>query len=507
MQPGISPNVEANRQAMKQALGTSVDIIYRGFISGFRGARKGLIVFVEGLADGKAVEALIAAAVQFANPPYEQPPTKADPILDFAETVAHTIEFSITKKLETATHEVLSGNTLLFLDGAEHVLIAGTRYNPGRNVSEPTTESEVRGPRDGFIETLRVNTVLVRRRIRDPKLRMESLVVGERTRTDVVVAYIEGLASPDLVAEVRSRLHRVKIDAVLESGYIDELIQDNPWSPFGSTFSTERPDRVAAALLEGRVAIMTDNTPFVLIVPTVFWQFLQAPGDYYHNWWAGTGFRLIRQFALLVALVLPSLYVILTTYHHEMIPTPMALSVAGGREGTPLPTIGEVLGMEIMFEIMHEAGLRLPRAVGQTVSIVGALVIGQAAVQAGLVSPTTVIVIATTGITGFALPIYSASIAIRLMRFPLLLLSSALGVFGFITGTTVLALHLASLRSFGEAYLAPVAPMLTAEMNDSVVRAPWWAQVLRPRLGTRGLTKRIARGQKPTPPNRGGKTK
>ncbi|MGE5676201.1 MAG: spore germination protein, partial [Mycobacterium leprae] len=258
---------------------------------------------------------------------------------------------------------------------------------------------------------------------------------------------------------------------------------------------------VTANLLEGRVAILADNTPLALIVPTTFWMLLQAPGDYYQAFWVGTAFRWIRFIAFLVALTIPALYVMLATFHQEMIPTPMALNVAGGREGTPLPTLVEVLLMTFLFEVLNEAGLRLPQAVGQSVSIVGGLVVGQAAVQAGLVAPATVIVVATAGLNAFALPSYSLSLTLRVVRVPLLLATGFLGVFGFIGVTSVLALHAASLRSFGEPFLAPIAPVLFVEQQDTLVRAPWFNLLKRPRLGQSPNTDRQPAGQMPSPRN------
>lgn len=499
----MSRNLQDNDRAMHAALGTSVDLIYREFTCGHRGPRKGILVFVDGLAEGKAVQDLLEAAVRFTNPPFAQPRALGDPVLDFKETVVHAIELRTSRKLADAVESVLAGETALFLDGGEHVLLADTRWNPSRAPDEPVAETEVRGPRDGMVENIRINTVLVRRRIRDPRLRVEALQMGRRTRTDVALLYIEGLADPGVVQEVRRRLERVQIDGIYATGQIEELIADNPLSPFPTTLSTERPDRAAAALLEGRVCIMVDNTPFALLVPGNLWQQLQAPGDYYNNYWAGSALRLLRFGSLLMALVMPSLFTILTTFHHEMLPTPLALTIAGGREGRPLPSVGEVLLLETMFEVMQEAGLRLPRAVGQTVSIVGALVIGEAAVAAGIISPATVIVIATTGISGFAIPVFATSLTIRLLRFPLLLLSGALGVFGFLAGTSILALYLASLRSFGAPFTAPVAPLQVPEQRDTLIRLPWWKMTRLPRLGREQRTRRQP-NQMPRPPRHGG---
>lgn len=490
------------KAAVQSEFGNTMDLIVRTFATG--SGRSGLIVCFDGLAEGKGVETALNAVTHWTNPPFSYPMVDGDPITILKESLVGLPEVKVARKLDEVFTAVLQGQTAIFLEGAGTALLADTRYHPGRSVDEPATEAEVRAARDGFVENIILNITLVRRRIRDPKLRFEPQQIGRRTRTDVALAYIEDLADAKLVAEARRRLQRIEIDAVLGTGQIEELIRDSPLSPFATVAITERPDRVSAALLEGRVVIMLDNTPFCLMLPTVFWEYVQTPGDYQLSFLISSFLRLLRLIAILTALTLPSLYVILTTFHHEMIPTPLALSVAGGREGTPLPTLLEVLGMEITFEIIQEAGLRLPRAIGQTVSIVGALVIGEAAVQAGLVSPSTVIVIATAGITGFAIPSFSASLSIRLVRMPLLLLSGTLGVFGFIMGTSILALHLCSLRSFGVPFLSPVAPLRRMEQQDTLVRFPTWKLNRRPGLGLQDRSPRQKQDLMPQPPKGGG---
>ncbi|MDF2726372.1 MAG: GerA spore germination protein, partial [Paenibacillus sp.] len=323
----------------------------------------------------------------------------------------------------------------------------------------------------------------------------DSMQIGTRTRTDINIAYIQSLAKDTLVAEVKRRLERIRIDAILESGYIEELIEDSPLSPFNTVQSTERPDKVASALLEGRVAILVDNTPVVLIVPTFFWQFLQAPDDYYNRYWIGTFFRIVRYFGFLISLILPSIYVMLVSFHHEMIPTSLALTIASGREVVPFPVLLEALIMELAFELMREAGLRMPRQIGQAVSIVGSLIIGQAAVQAGLVSPFMVIVVAITGISSFAIPTYSSSLSLRIFRFPLLIASGVFGLLGFATAFFAILLHALSVRSFGEAYLAPASPFRPSDQRDMLLRVPMWMMDQRPSQSQDG--KRQGRAQHP----------
>lgn len=404
---------------------------------------------------------------------------------------------------EEIIYGILEGNTVLLIDHCEEALIFSTKGGEKRSVDEPQTETVVRGPRDGFVESIAVNKALIRRRIKDPMLRMQGMQIGKRTKTNVEVAYIEGIVKDGLVEEVLARLRKIKIDAILESGYIEELIDDAPMSLFTTIQGTERPDKVAAGLLEGRVAILVDNTPFALLVPTHFWQFLEAADDHYTHFWMGTFFRFIRYIAFIISLTLPAIYVMLVTFHQEMIPTPLAITIAAGREVIPLPALFEAILMELAFELMREAGLRLPKPVGQAVSIVGSLIIGQAAVEAGLVSPIMVIIVATTGIASFAIPNYSASFSIRLVRFPILIAAGTLGLLGFATVFVVLLIHAISLRSFGEPYLAPIMPLNASDVKDTLVRAPIWSMDTRPNEGEKNQH-REGESQKPSPNQKNG---
>jgi hypothetical protein len=371
-------------------------------------------------------------------------------------------------------------------------------------VSEPVAEGEVRASRDGFIENIRVNTSLIRRRIKDYSLRIDSMKIGVRTKTDVALVYIDNLVDKGILGELKSRLERIDVDSILESGYIEELIEDAPLSVFPTIEHTERPDKASAAILEGRIAVIVDNTPFCLVVPTIFWQFIQATGDYYERHYVSSFIRWIRILALFISLTASSFYVLLSSFHQEMYPTALALRVAAGREGVPFPAIMEVFLLEIMFEILREAGLRMPKPVGQAVSIVGALVIGEAAVNAGLVGPTLVVIIAAEAISSFAIPAYSLALAFRLLKFPLLVLSATFGLLGFLGGNMLVALHLLSLRSFGAPFLTPIDPFRVHGNKDVIIRVPWWKMTKRPKAASTQNVKRQADSEtlKPKPPSK-----
>lgn len=273
---------------------------------------------------------------------------------------------------------------------------------------------------------------------------------------------------------------KIKIDAVLESGYIEEFIEDDTYSPFPQAQYTERPDTVAAQLLEGRFAIFTDNTPFVLTGPITFWRLMQASEDYYERYLMSNLIRWLRYMFLFVALYLPAIYVAVITYHQDLMPTNLMFSVASAREPIPFPAIIEALIMEISFEALREAGVRLPKTIGQTVSILGALVIGTAAVEAGIVSAPMVIIVSLTGIASFTIPRFNLAISIRMLRFPLMFLASIFGIFGIMLGTIILVLHLCNLQSFGIPYLSGISPFKRDEVKDIFVRAPWWTMTRRP---------------------------
>ncbi|KJR47200.1 Spore germination protein GerKA [Desulfosporosinus sp. I2] len=303
------------------------------------------------------------------------------------------------------------------------------------------------------------------------------------TNTDLVVTYIEKIASPDIVSEVFRRLSKIKMDGMLGNGYIEEMIEDNPYSPFPQISFTERPDVLAGKLLEGKVGIIVDGTPIVLVVPAVLTQFLNVNEDYYQRAMVAILSRFVRYVGAFVAFVAPSVYIAVTTFHQEIIPTDLLLSISAGRQGVPFPALLEALTMTVVLEILQEAGLRLPKPIGSTIGIVGALVIGDAAVKASLVSPLMVIIIGLTAVASYAIPTFDLSLAVRLIRFPLMILAGILGFFGVTVGLYVILIHLLGLRSFGVPYTSPIAPLrIRALLQDTFVRAPWWALKRRPQL-------------------------
>jgi len=501
----LSPDLEINLLMMKTVFSECSDAIFREFYFAGDERIKLAIVYMDGMADKIQITAQIMRSLMLDAPLVEQDEelTRARALTTIKKLlpIQHIEE---TNNLGKAVDAVLSGDTVLFVDGHASAIINASRGWEGRNVEESQTELAVRGPREAFVETIRVNLSLLRRKIKSPDLKIEMMKLGRVTKTDVAVVYIKGIVNDKLVAEVKERLGRIEIDAVLETGYIEELIEDSPWSPFSTVYHTERPDKVAAQLLEGRAAILMDGTPYALTVPVFFVEAIQNPEDYYERSVYSSAVRLVRLISLVISLLGPSLYIAIVTYHQEMLPTALLLSLAAQREAVPFPALVEAVVMEFAFEILREAGIRLPRQVGQAVSIVGALIIGEAAVRAGIIAASTVIVVALTGIASFTF-YYSASVSIRFLRFPMMVLAGTLGLYGVICGVLTILTHLATLRSFGYPYLFPVAPFSAGDMKDVVVRAPWWVMLRRPRLIGKTDPRREAAGLEPSPPPDGRK--
>lgn len=387
-----------------------------------------------------------------------------------------------TQSLQQLALGILGGKTGLIVEGVPKAFIIGGPQGKTRSIDEPLSEALLRGPRIGFTEQLSDNTGILRRYGSDQSLFIEKYQVGNRVKKDLAIAYMQDIADPKLVEEVRKRIHAMEMDVMLESGYVEQLIEDSAFSPFQQVLNTERPDRVMGALLEGRVAILLDGTPFVLIVPVTFSMLLQSPEDYYERWVPGTFLRMLRFLAAMLALLAPALYISFISFHPGLIPTKLVLTIIETRAGVPFPSIIEVLIMELSIEILREAGIRLPKPIGPAMGIVGGLIIGQAAVQAGIISQFLVIVVAVTAISSFTIPVYSAGLTLRILRFAAMFSAAALGLFGVVMFFLLICTHLARLSSFGVPYVAPAVPYSLQAWKDFIIRAPIRMMRLRPKL-------------------------
>lgn len=488
-------NLDINMQRINEAAGFSYDITIRRFTAG---GLPGALVYLEGLTDRRSTEEIVRTLI-LESEKLKIPLKKGRGLEIARERLLTTDELSPADNIADLFAGMSRGGAAVFLDGSPGALICDTRDPKTRPVSEPENETALRGPRDGFVESLRINTSLLRLRLPIPQLWIETTTLGQLSRTEVALIYLKGLARDKLVREARSRLKQIDIDAVLGTGYLEDFIEDNPYTLFPLTYRTERPDKVAAALLEGRVAIMANGTPFALIAPTELAMLMQAPDDYFEPLPIGVFIRLLRYAALIVSLILPGLYVGVVTFHPELLPTSLFLRTISAREGVPFPVIAEMLLLELIFEILREAGLRLPPAIGPAISIVGALILGDAAIRAGLVSPGVVIIVALTAIAGFSTPAFALSTAFRLLRFIFTILGAAFGLFGLQFALLLTIIHLCSLRSFGMPYLSPLAPLILSDLKDSIITVWWWGMRSRPKLlGGREPLRQPA-GQKPQP--------
>ncbi|WP_255314492.1 spore germination protein [Bacillus sp. FJAT-26390] len=371
--------------------------------------------------------------------------------------------------LKELAHKMAAGYAGLALDGASSILMLDVKKMDNRSVAEPTSQAVVRGPKDGFTESADTNMSLIRRRLINEKLRFEKYIVGAKSFTPVYLTYLEGGVESKVLDRIRKRLQQNEMSSVMDSGNLEELLRPKGFSLFPTVYSSERPDAVCCSIMEAKAAIIVNGSPFVLVVPAVMNDFFKSPEDHY-QWFAfGTFTRLLRYLAFFFSLLAPAIYIAITTFHAELIPTVLLTSIVAQREGIPFPAVIEILLMEITFEILREAGTRMPRVVGQTISIVGALVLGEAAVQAGIVSSINVIVVSLTAISGFAVPIYSFGTNVRLLRFGFIFLAGLLGLYGVILGSAFLLIHMVRLQSFGVVYLSPFVPFRASNQKDAIM--------------------------------------
>jgi len=394
-----------------------------------------------------------------------------------------TADLSEAETWDDVLYFIHAGDTAVFLEGFSKVIIIATRGFPNRGIQATETEVVVQGPREAFSEVMRFNTALIRRRIRDTNLKVKQSKLGTRSLTDIALMYMDDLVRPEILQEVEKRLEKIQIDGISDSGCVEQLIEENWLSPFPQMQLTERPDKAAASLLEGRIAIIVDNSPFVILVPVTLNSLFQSSEDYYSRWQVMSITRFLRFVGAFLAVALPAIYIAVALYHPAMIPLLMLSRLAEASQAVPFPAVLEIFLLDAAFELLREAGIRLRSASGGTIGIVGGLIIGQAAVEAGLVSPIVVIIVAMTSIATFAIPNISLVYSFRLVKYGLLLASALLGFFGLAIGLILTLVHLASLKSFNFPYLMPFASSEIngyQELKDSVFRFPLMSLKRRP---------------------------
>jgi|GEM_PF-1055439 len=435
--------------------------------------RVGVILYLNGMVDSKKVEEHIIKPLQ------EEPCN--DEKLTNIDLINKVINVSIADEIDTFQEikkKILDGRTVLLVDGSRKAIYMDTVGFSYRNVEKPTAETVVKGPKESFSESTQVNRSLIRKQLRNEKLITEIMSVGESSPLDISMMYIDDIASPDLVKKIKKRVQDIKADVVQNIAILEQHLEERPYSLVPTILYTERPDRVAAFLQEGHV-VLVDNSPAALVLPVTFWSFFQTAEDMYQRWAYGNFIRLIRLLALLTTLLAPAAYIAMTNFHENLLPTDLLLAIAATRENVPFPVIIEVLLMEISFELIREAGIRIPNTIGPTIGIVGALLIGQAAVDANVISPIIVIIIALNGLSSFAIPNTSLNYMIRIMKFIFSFSAYLFGYLGISISLTVTLSYLASIKSFDVPFLSPLSPYYPSS-GDTIIRPPVWKQWLRP---------------------------
>lgn len=463
----FTPNIKYNFELFTSFLQKDADFLSKKFK--VFGETPAVLICLKSLVDMEKIERDIIKQLQNKK----HPDNSHTPITTYImEDVLYYTAVETVKNLAAGIESLLAGKALVFIEGIEQAMALDVYTQEKRSIEQSETERVVRGPRDGFIESLQTNVALLRYRLPVPEFRVEQREVGTRTKTKIAICYLDDIVNPELLEEVRSRIDKIVIDRILDAGYIEHYIQDDVTSPFPQVQNSERPDRVVGNLLEGRVSILVDGSPFALIVPAIFVQFYQTSEDYNERWIITSAIRIIRLAALVFSLTFSSFYVTVLSFHPELIPATFVVAASSGRQGVPFPVVIEVLIMEIAMEILREATVRMPQQVGGALSIVGVLVVGQAAVQAGFVSPITVVIMALSTIGSFATPSYNVATAFRVLRFILIILAGTFGLLGLALGIMLVLNHMLSLRSFGVPYMAPFSPGNYQELKDSFMRFP-----------------------------------
>ncbi|MFD0953481.1 spore germination protein [Virgibacillus natechei] len=475
----VSKELNQNLDNLKHLLDDPSDLVIREFTIKSTNHKCG-IAYIDGLVDKYTIHNSILKNLQV-RVDNQQLSEETEALFEeiYKEVISVT-DIEESTELDHIAEAILSGSTIFYLDGFDKALTMETIGWEDRAIKEPESETVIRGPREGFVENHNTNMSLIRRNIRHPNLRFKTHQIGRRSKKTLVVSYVEGIVHPDILKEVNRRIETIDIDYAPDTGYIEQWIEDSFLSPFPQMLNTERPDKVASYILKGKVAIILDGTPFVLTVPATFGDTLFAADDYYERWLIGSLLRILRYLGAFFTVFLPSLYIALVSYQQGMIPSELAFSIAATRDGVPFPAFIEALLMGMVMEMLREAGARLPSSIGETIGIVGGLVIGEAAVQAGIVSPIMVIVVALTAISSFSIPEYSFAISLRMIRFGAMFAAAVLGLYGVIIVYIAINIHIVNLKSMGVPYTAPFAPNFPNDFKDLVIRAPITVQTKRP---------------------------
>lgn len=483
----VPPAIKNVENLLKERFCFSSDFVTRKITVNYVKNKKcnGLIAFTDGMVRQDLLsESIIKPLLHGVQDPFllsgpSKSKNEKENIIDIINNrFLSTGEVRKEDDFEKAVAAILNGDCVLFLEGSVQCSVISCKGYEKRSVEQPSYEVSMRGPRESFNENLRTNTTLLRRRVKNSNLIFENFVKGRKTSTNICITYIKGLAEPKLIDEVKKRIKRINVDMILESGYIEEYIEDRPLSIFATMGITERPDVLAAKLMEGRVGIIVDGTPFALTAPFMLAEAFQNPEDYYARPIYTGIVRIFRYLAFFLSIMIPGIYVAFTSFHQELIPTSLLFTIAASAEGVPFGSFAEVTLFLLVFELLKEAGIHMPKNIGQTISIVGGLVMGEAAIQAGLIGAPVVIIIAFTAVSSFVVPTIGNEVA--LLRWIFLFLGGFLGGFGIAVGLIGFTIHIAGLESFGYSFASPFVPCRPEDLKDTIIRAPLWMMHRRP---------------------------
>ncbi|WP_455721466.1 spore germination protein [Agathobacter sp.] len=483
----MTKNIDENIRQFKSIYSDCADIKMQEMYLGQGGCCKCFIAYIEVTCPGSGINS--SSLGRFTEYLKNVPKDQIAVVLD--ENRAGLSDFMHLDTVEEAAQAMLTGDAVLFVDGYEQALKLSDQGYPSMSLQETDSEKVIRGSNEGFTDSIKVNTALVRRHLRSTRLKCREVTKGLRSHTNVDILYIKDLVKPGLVETVEQNLESYVIDHVGDSGELEQFAEKKWYSPFPQIQTTKRPDVAVNALLEGRVVVFSNNSPVAIILPTTMNNFLKTADDYYNRTIAASFARVIRYVATFLSMTLPGLYLAVTNFHTQILPTPLLLAFYNARLGCPFPQVLEVLMMELAFELLREAGIRLPGAMGNTIGIVGGLIIGQAAVDANLVSPIVVILVAFTALCSFAIPSEEFAFSFRILKFAVIIMSAWLGYFGFLISLFVVLLHLAKLKSCGYPYMLPfVGSDLSdgEDEKDSIIRFPLrklWKRPIFTRVGER----------------------
>lgn len=480
----VKPSAEQEKQAenrvLKKQLTDNIkeihkifteapDLVVREFIIK-QTSNKAALIFLSGASDPVKINDSVLYPLLFEENVEKE---KQDP----AVSLGHIAAVNTYKKVEEA---ILQGNSVLLVDNAAEAFVFATEGWPSRSLESPKTDPSLRGAHVGFSESGNQNIALVRKYIQNSELKINNYIVGKRGHSNVYVLYLKDVTDPQLLQILEERIQKIDVDAVINSGSLSEYIEDNSFSPFPQLLVTERPDTAASELLNGRIVIILDKSPDVLIAPVTFSSFFKSIDDFGIRWLAASFTRIIRYLGFYIAIFLPAIYIAVITFHSEILPLKLLFSIGVSRERVPFQPLIEAFIMEITLEMLREAAVRLPTPISQTVGVVGGIVIGQAAVEAGIVSNVMVIVVALTAISSFIIPNYDMGSAIRLIRFPMMILASLFGFLGVIVGFMLMLTHFITLKSLGTPYSIPLSPLRLSDLKDVIFRLPQWSLIKRP---------------------------